>query len=315
MDSSDVASDRRLPRDYEHTGFRLSWGAIVAGLVIALMLQVVLSLLGLAIGLSTWSPGEGIPALNTTAGVWASLSALISLGIGGIATGRLAGVVTKGDGALHGVVLWGLTMLLGFWLVINGAGFLLGNVFNALGETISVVAESTVQGVVEVGTAAGGATGDLDFGALQREVEEILRETGDPALAPDTLGQLGDTAAEQVTGGTASLTEIAGSVVDRIEARAGEVDREDIINVVVARTDLSRQEAERVADRVESTTSTLRQQVSAEVDTLGRQAEQELRQGASTAADWGATGAWWTLLIMLLGAGAAAGGAAVTARS
>lgn len=315
MATPDVASGRDMPREYEHTGFRLSWGAIIAGLVVATMLQVVFSLLGLAIGLSGWGPEEGVPMFSTGAAVWAGVSALVALGVGGITTGRLAGVLTVGDGALHGVVMWGLTMMFGFWLVVNGAGFLLGNVFNVLGETVSTVAGSTIQGAAQVATAAGGETGSIDFASLEDEVRDILRETDDPALAPDTLEAIADTAAQRVTQDTMDIDAVAADVVDRVESRAGEVDREDIINVVVSRTDLSRAEAEQVADRVESAASRLQRQVSAEVDTLGSRAETELREGARTAADWGATGAWWTLLIMVVSAGAAAGGASVTARS
>jgi len=38
--------------EVERTGFRLSWGGVVAGLVIALVVQIILSLIGLAIGFS-----------------------------------------------------------------------------------------------------------------------------------------------------------------------------------------------------------------------------------------------------------------------
>jgi amino acid transporter len=70
--------------------------------------QIVLSVLGIAIGFTIWSPGDAAQELGIGAGIWAAVAALISLFLGGVVTGRLAGVLTPGDGALHGGVMWGL---------------------------------------------------------------------------------------------------------------------------------------------------------------------------------------------------------------
>ncbi len=117
----------------EHTGFRLSWGAIFAGLVVAMVLQVLLSLLGLAIGLTVWDPGDPAAALGVGAGVWVAVAGLISLFVGGIVAGRMAGVLTPGDGAMHGVVLWGLSVIVTLWLTTAGVGMVLGGAFQLVG--------------------------------------------------------------------------------------------------------------------------------------------------------------------------------------
>ncbi|MBA3659522.1 MAG: hypothetical protein H0W67_07990 [Gemmatimonadales bacterium] len=126
------------------TGFRLSWGAVFAGLVVATALQVVLTLLGTAIGLAAWDPGDSARGLGIGAGIWAIVSILISLFVGGSTTGRLAGILTRKDGALHGVLLWGLSTILTLWLLASGVSALAGGAFRlaggALGATTNAAA-------------------------------------------------------------------------------------------------------------------------------------------------------------------------------
>lgn len=116
---------------WERTGFRLSWGAIFAGLVIAMVLQLVLGLLGLGIGLAWWDQGDPLQTLGIGAGIWAVVSAIIALFVGGATAGRLAGILNRGDGALHGVLVWGLSMIATIFLVTNGVGMLVGGTFSA----------------------------------------------------------------------------------------------------------------------------------------------------------------------------------------
>src|SRR5688572_4164211 len=89
---------------------RVSWGAVFAGLVIGLAINLVLSLLGIALGASTIdpmrgeTPGKGI-AIG--AGIWLLISGLISTYIGARLAAYLSGSVRKADSVLHGVLTWG----------------------------------------------------------------------------------------------------------------------------------------------------------------------------------------------------------------
>src|SRR5689334_10248687 len=73
---------------------RISWGAIFAGVVIALAVQLVLSLLGIGIGASTidplseQNPGKG---LGIGAAVWFVISSLLATYAGAWVAGRLSG--------------------------------------------------------------------------------------------------------------------------------------------------------------------------------------------------------------------------------
>src|SRR5919202_3569073 len=66
---------------------RITWGAIFAGVVITLAVQLLLSLLGLGVGLLTVEPTEpggtpGASALGIGAGIWWTLSYMIALFVG-----------------------------------------------------------------------------------------------------------------------------------------------------------------------------------------------------------------------------------------
>ncbi len=293
----------------EHTGFRLSWGAILAGFVVATVLQFVFSLLGIAIGFAAWDPGDPLRHLGTGALIWFVLTAVITLFIGGMITGRLAGILTRGDGALHGVVMWGLSTLLAAWMMWSGLTFLVGGAFGILGRAMSATASVVGSGVSAAGGALVGQAGQLDLGTIQREVETTLAATGQPGLQPDTLQADVERIGERTTD-PATNEQVAREIQALIQQRAGAVDREAIINVVVNRTNLSRTEAERLATRIESLTAGAQQQIATAVDTVGARA-QDVAEDATAAVS---RAAWWSLLAMALSAAAAAGGTAMTAR-
>jgi len=107
----------------------ISWGSILAGVAVALSLQLLLNLLGIGIGASTINPGQGDTpgsGLAIGAGIWFAISALISLFCGGWAAGRLAGDPARKDGMLHGFTTWSLTTILTLVMLTSAVGGLIG---------------------------------------------------------------------------------------------------------------------------------------------------------------------------------------------
>jgi ElaB/YqjD/DUF883 family membrane-anchored ribosome-binding protein len=300
---------RRPAPIVEHTGFRLSWGAVFAGFIVATMIQIALSLLGVAVGFTTWDMGDPAGDLGMGLGIWIAVSALIALFVGGLTTGRLAGVLTKSDGALHGIVMWGVASLVNIWLLMSGAGFLLGGAFDILGRAVSAGAGAAVSGATALGSAALGDS-EIDPAGIRAEIEAMLDESGSPALSSDTLQadveRIGSSATEQGV----SNDDLASEIWNSIQSRAGEVDRDAIVSIVTARTDLSESEADRLATRLEDLAERTGEQIGETADTIGSTAVDV----ADDATDYAGQAAWWALLAMLLGAGAAAWGATVKAR-
>lgn len=289
----------------EQTGFRLSWGAVVAGMFVATALHIVLALIGLAIGLGAWEAGDDVGTLGAGVGIWTVVSGIIALFVGGMVTGRLAGILTRGDGILHGAVLWSLSTILAAWLITSGVGTIVGGALGMVGQAASAVAG----GVGQIGASAVGQAGGIDLGAIQREVDSALRETGDPALHPDSLGAAAQGIGDRTTG-PASTEDIARDIEASIRERSGRVDRAAVANVIAARTGMSQTEAERVAMRIEN----LAQDVATEAGQLVDTAGVVVGRAAEAGSDALSTAAWWSLLALGLSFGAAAGGVVVKAR-
>lgn len=301
----------------ERTGFRLSWGAIFAGFVVATALQMVLSTLGAAVGFAAFDPGEGDSARSLGIGtaLWAGLTALLSMYIGGLTTGRLAGILTRGDGRLHGVLMWSLSTLLAVYLLSSGASRVIGGATGLLGRTVGAVAGGAASGAGQVGAEvvrqqSNDGERELDFDALQREVETTLGQTGNPALNPDSLQKDAQQAGQTATRTGASNQQVAREIGDMMRRRGGQVDREELVNVIAARTGRPRAEAEQMADRIQGAATTARQQVS---ETAG-QVKEQAGEVAGDAANAASKAAWAALLIMGLSLAAAVFGAGQKAR-
>ena len=103
---------------------RVSWGAVLAGAVVALAAYLVLTLLGGAIGLSV-SGDVRSETLNTGAAVWAVATTGLALFLGGWVTSQAAVGENKTEAAIHGVIMWGVVLFMILWLVGTGlrAGF------------------------------------------------------------------------------------------------------------------------------------------------------------------------------------------------
>ena len=114
-------------RGYDRPFDRISWGAIFAGAIIALATQLVLTLLGAAVGLATLNPATGQNPTGVTlgigAGIWLVISSLISLFLGGYIAGRLGGTF---NGWLHGLATWATVAMLTILLLTTAAGGLIG---------------------------------------------------------------------------------------------------------------------------------------------------------------------------------------------
>lgn len=106
---------------------RISWGAVFAGAVVAVMAQALLSLLGIGVGGGSIEAGGAGPRdLGVGAGIWWLITGIVSMFIGGLVAGRLAAPEGRHDGALHGLVVWALGSLLLLFSIATAVGQLLG---------------------------------------------------------------------------------------------------------------------------------------------------------------------------------------------
>jgi hypothetical protein len=263
---------------------RLSWGAIFGGAVAALAVGILLHALGFALGLSAIDPSKpsSLRGSGLFTGIWSLVCSFIALFIGGAVASRGSGVMTRGGGAIHGLVMWGLTTLVGTWLVLAAAANVIGGVAS-LGRT-------AVEGGASAVAAAGGGAAQaakglgIDAGDALKPVNNRLRAQGKPQV-------------------TAQQLENATAAVAKDALNKGHVDRAMLVNSIAKNTSLSRADAEDVAARVEAQLNKTRGQVGEKL--------QSVQHGALQAAESTGTAFWGMFGALLLGMLSAVLGATV----
>lgn len=272
-----------------HVHRRISWAAIFAGVILAVVVQLLLTALGAGIGLGTVNVNAGTTpdasSLGIGAGVWWVVSSCIALFVGGYAAAWLAGVELRFDGVLHGLVTWGLATLLTLYLLTSAVGSLISGGANAVGSVASA-AGSGLADVAKPVAQASGVTPD----ALQDQAKSFLQPSNpDPAsLTPqDAQKEVASNLATYLRGGDA-----AGPA------------RERIVTIMAAQLKISHDDAARRFDDAQ-------QKV--------RQARDQATQQAKNAADASAAGASKTSfamfgMLLLGGICAAIGGAIAVQR-
>lgn len=149
-----------------------SWGAVLAGVVVALLIQTALEMLGLSIGVATINPAAEAdpigPNFDTGVAVWLGVSAMLSLFTGGFVASRLARSSDHVDGILRGLVVLGVTTLITSFLLFSGLSSTLRGVSNLIGEGLSLVG----QGVTQIAPEAANAIEAQDT-TLSRVLDEV----------------------------------------------------------------------------------------------------------------------------------------------
>jgi hypothetical protein len=190
---------------------RISWGAVLAGVVVALVTQLILNLLGIGIGAATLDPAAGTggnPSASTFsigAGIWFVLSGVLASLAGGYAAGRLAGKPKESTAGWHGLTAWAFTTLVVFYLLTTTVGGILGGAYRTVTSALGNVAQtvgSTAQTAAQVAApnlpqvtnpfssieqAIRGNTGGNDPAALRDAAVAAVRAavTGNEQQAAD----------------------------------------------------------------------------------------------------------------------------------
>jgi hypothetical protein len=175
----------------------ISWAAIFASLAVGISVMLLLTLAGVAVGVSVVDPSSDSPrAITMGAAVWQTISMLIAAIVGGYVAARLSGLRRTGDGVLHGAVSWGATTLLYAALATTALGTLTAGMFGLLAPT------------AERAAAASPVTGDRD--QALRTLESMGMTTDQARMVIDRLAT--PTAATAAPAGRQQLEEAADTV-------------------------------------------------------------------------------------------------------
>jgi len=157
---------------------QVSWGAIFAGVVVGLIVQVLLTMLGVGIGIATLDPGTAdnpaASSFSIGAGIWYVLSGIVAAYVGGYVAARMSGRTVPTTGALHGLTTWAFTTLLVLYLLTSTVGGIVGGAFSGVTGALGGLGQTVAQ------TAAPALASSNPLDAIEGEV----RATG---TDPDAL--------------------------------------------------------------------------------------------------------------------------------
>jgi hypothetical protein len=307
-----------------------SWGAIFAGVVIILVFQVLLSLLGIWVGFWKVDPSEGMPTLKKltmTEGIWWIVSSLIAVYLGGWVAGRLAGTLSESAAMLHGVLAWAIATLITTLFLASSLGSLMSG---ALGMLIGGL-RTTLRGAQGTASSAmAGMSGKMPsqdrmsmyWGQLRTQIEDILQESGKPELHPSALKESGKGTAQAVkkdlehavqhpSEARKDIEDAVHKLMDGVKSRSQAVDKSAVVNILMKRTDMSREKAEAVADQwLYSYRSNMTHAQEAVHDVSEKASVRAQEMADQTAHLIGTAAAWSFVMLLITMIAGALGGAA-----
>lgn len=227
MEHTEIAGASRVD---VHAYARMSWSAILGGWVVATGIASLMYVAGLALGFSAFDPysaeatAKGI-GMGTAA--WMILTWAVALFLGGMFASWFDGRSDQNVGTLHGVTVWGLSVVAsGLLLAVGLMHVVQGGAAIVRG---GAVAGATAAGMAPQMAGSGPASGPTDDAmiGLQAQLTQSIAQTSSrsassavpAAVVPGTQGSTPGTAAATAptASGQASPVDMrrAGSQLDR----------------------------------------------------------------------------------------------------
>lgn len=194
---------------------RVSWGALAGGAMVALTLYMVLTILGLALGIEA-AVRDATSNLGSAAAIYSIVTLLISMFFGGWTTSRLAVGESRTEAVLYGLILWGALFLGMLWLLSAGiqAGF---------GGMVGLASGAYTVARDEASTSSTTATSPSVVDAIRSRYDtevggerfiEDLKQAGLSDEQAKAAQQRARSAVERLRDDPGSATEVARDLAD-----------------------------------------------------------------------------------------------------
>lgn len=255
---------------------RVSWAAIFGGTLIMLVTLMLLSLLGVGIGIGSINPMEEsrpLQGIGTGALIWWVISNLIAVFVGAYAASKFTNLSYRYSGLLHGVLTWSLYTLISFVIMTSTVGAIISGVGGAVSKSLSAVGK----GVSEVTSLAD----QVDTERINRLIQEAI--TQDPGMGSGAEGQEFD-------------IDLLGVVQDvfiedgRINT---EIEREKVEQAVARNSSLSPRDANRATEVIIQEYEQMKPRL--------QQLQQRVEMTSQQAAETISSAAIWAFVALLLG--------------
>ncbi|CCM79491.1 hypothetical protein [Rhizobium mesoamericanum] len=177
---ADYVADPRLTASHH----KISWGAVFAGVILALSTQFLLNLLGVGIGAAVLDPATSDnPAASTfsiVGGLWFVAAGIVAAYIGGYVASRLSGRPDKFTGGFHGVTAWGVTTLVVLYMLTTSVGALVGGAFSGLSSVVGGVSQTAASVASTAAPSIAAATDPM--GNIERQIRDATGGNDPQAL-------------------------------------------------------------------------------------------------------------------------------------
>lgn len=312
---------------------RVSWGSILLGVVVALGVLFLLTLLGIALGFTIVDPKQdanpfsGIPVGSA---IYFAIAHIVAFLVGGFAAGRLASSAWSSAALFHGAAVWALASFLilvsvasGVGAVISGTTSMISTVSGGAAKAVRQAAPDNLNlpnlGSVELmmpDDFLESLPQDTQRRLQQQEVTlQEIRTAGRAAMQQAISNQEQEQAKEMAVDALGTMVSNPSQadaeinrVVEQLTGPGGlisEADRQQALNTFAERLNIEPEDAEAIVQQLQQGMNGMGEQV--------RQALQQAREKAVQMAEKVtsaiASAAWWAFIISLLGLIAAIAGA------
>ncbi|MBS1124814.1 MAG: hypothetical protein H6Q90_7042, partial [Deltaproteobacteria bacterium] len=265
----------------------IGWSSILAATAITLGVWLALHLFGLAVGLIAIDPDHPstLRGVGIGTGVWSLIAPIAALFIGGLVAGRAAPTINSLNAAIHGAVVWSVSAL----VAVMFAGMTLGalaRVASTTGAAVGASAGAAISSVSKLDASDLGALG-LTGNDLVAPINEKLAARGMPPVS-------------------AASIEAAARDALKHAVRSGQIDRAAIVDSVAQQTELTRAQADVLADELGQRLDALQAKASAGIE--------QAKHGALQAAETSGKVLLALFGALALGLAAAIGGALLAVR-
>ncbi|WP_107666432.1 hypothetical protein [Cyanothece sp. BG0011] len=259
--------------------------SLIAGVVLAFAFQLLLTNLGVAAGISFAGGsssnhqtkddhhglGHTIQKVSLILGLGTLISVTVALFFACLLAIKLSLFVSPLSGAIVGLVIWGTYFSLMVWISSTTVGSLLGSVVNT--------ATSGFQTIMGTATAAFGAkaASKKAVDTAEATVAAVRREIGD-AIDPITLRENVEDYLSTLRPQPLNLDKLASDIENLIDEEdlqnigsrdnLPNIDRQTFIELVSNRSDLSQQDINRIADKLETVWEKITKKLPTQQDSL-----------------------------------------------
>jgi len=232
-------------------------------------MQLILGILGAGIDFTLVDPVQGTTPGATGIGIGAGIYWLVTTVLslpGGYAAARVAGVHDRFAALVHGLVVWGVTLILTLYLLTSAVGGIIGGAFRTVGAVAGAAGTTVSAAAPRAASVAGIGEGDVRSEAA-----------ADLSDAPNDPTQMTPEQAQKEIAKQLPSFARGGTDGEQAESR--------VVDIVAAQRKISRLEAQAQVTRAKQ------QFVRTKNDTIAT-AKSATDKGAGAAADTSLSWCW-----------------------